>query len=80
MNTKEIDSTVIRVLGGDVDTFEEFVRRYQMEVWKVLAQMLLIAQRTEDLVEQTFIKDFHPVHRSERGRDFDSCNGVRDKD
>ena len=70
MNSTEIDSIVVRVLGGDLDTFEEIVRQYQLEVWKVVAAMLFNAQQTEDLVEQTFIKAFQQLHRYERGRDF----------
>lgn len=70
MNATEIDSNVVRVLSGDLDAFEEIVRRYQQEVWKVVAAMLLNAQQTEDLVQQTFLKAFQQLHRFERGRDF----------
>jgi RNA polymerase sigma-70 factor (ECF subfamily) len=70
MSNREIDSIVARVLGGDVDAYEAIVSGYQQEVWKVVAAMLYDAQRTEDLVEQTFIKAFQQLHLYQRGRDF----------
>src|SRR6266705_4883934 len=70
MNSPEIDNIVARVLGGDIDAYEAIVRGYQQEVWRVVAAMLLNAQKTEDLVEQTFINAFQHLHRYERGRDF----------
>jgi len=70
MNSTEIDNTLARVLGGDIDAYEAIVRGYQQEVWRVVAAMLFNAQKTEDLVEQTFIDAFRHLHRYERGRDF----------
>lgn len=70
MTNTEIDKIVVRVRGGEVDAFEEIVRRYQQEVWKVVAAMLFNAQRTEDLVAETFIKAFQHLHHYEPGRDF----------
>src|SRR5450432_2886165 len=70
MNKPEIDSIVARILSGDIDAYEAIVSSYQQEVWKVVAAMLLNAQRTEDLVEQTFIKAFQHLHHYERERDF----------
>ncbi len=70
MSNEGIDSIVDRVLGGDVDAYEAIVRAYQQAVWKVVAAMLFNTQRTEDLVQQTFIKAFQQLHRYQRGRDF----------
>jgi RNA polymerase sigma-70 factor (ECF subfamily) len=70
MTCTETDNVVAQVLGGDIDAYEGIVHRYQLEVWKVVAAMLLNAERTEDLVQQTFIKAFQHLHRYERGRDF----------
>jgi len=70
MNKQEIDSAVTRVLGGDIDAYEAVVRAYQHEVWKVVSAMLFNGQRTEDLVQQTFINAYQHLHRYQLGRDF----------
>lgn len=70
MSTTETESTITRVLGGDIDAYEAIVRAYQQEIWKVVAAMLLNAPKTEDLVQQTFIDAYQHLHRYERGRDF----------
>ena len=70
MTSAETDNLVERVLGGDVDAYEGIVRAYQQDVWKVVAAMLLNAQRTEDLVSQTFINAFQHLHSYEKGRGF----------
>jgi RNA polymerase sigma-70 factor (ECF subfamily) len=70
MSNTDLDNVVVRVLAGDIDAYEAIVRDYQLEVWKVVAAMLLNAQLTEDLVEQTFISAFQHLHSYERGRDF----------
>ena len=56
MNATEVDTIVIRVLGGEIDAYEEIVRAFQQEVWKVVAAMLFNVEKTEDLVQQTFIQ------------------------
>jgi len=66
----EIESTITKVLGGDVDTYEAIVRTYQQEVWKTVAAMLLNAPKMEDLVQQTFISAYQHLHRYKRGGDF----------
>ena len=70
MNTPQIDTIVERVLAGDLDAYEDIVRGYQREVWRVAAAMLLTKEKTEDLVQQTFINAFQHLDRYERGRDF----------
>jgi|ERR1044071_2373671 RNA polymerase sigma-70 factor (ECF subfamily) len=70
MNSTEIESVVGRVLCGEIEAFEQIVRRYQQEVWRVVAAMLLNAQKTEDLVQQSFIKAYQNLHRYQPGRDF----------
>src|SRR5438105_2940667 len=70
MSSTEIESTITKVLGGDIDAYEAIVRAYQQEVWKTVAAMLLNAQKTEDLVQETFINAYQHLHRYERGRDF----------
>jgi len=70
MTSTEIENIVSRVLAGEVDAYEAVVRSYQQDVWKVVAAMLLNTQKTEDLVEQTFINAFQHLHRYQQGRDF----------
>lgn len=69
MNALEIDGIVDRILAGDLDAYEAIVRGYQREVWRVAAAMLLSREKTEDLVQQTFINAFQHLDRYERGRD-----------
>ena len=68
MNKAEVNSIVIRVLGGETDAYEDLIRGYQQEVWRVVSAMLLNAQKTEDLVQQTFITAFQQLHRYECDR------------
>lgn len=70
MTSTELENNVSRVLAGEIDAYEGLVRRYQQDVWNVVAAMLLNTQKTEDLVEQTFINAFQQLHRYQRGRDF----------
>src|SRR5205823_5978959 len=70
MNATEIDPIVTRVLSGEIDAYEIIVRGCQEAVWKVVAATLFNRQRTEDLVQQTFINAYRRLDRYERGRDF----------
>ena len=70
MTSTETDSVVAHVLGGEIDAYEAVVRAYQQEVWKVVAAMLFNPQRTEDLVQQTFINAYQHLDRYQPGRDF----------
>lgn len=70
MSNRESDSLVARVLAGEINAYEAIVRAYQQDVWKVVAAMLLNAQKTEDLVQQTFINAYQQLDRYQSGRDF----------
>jgi RNA polymerase sigma-70 factor, ECF subfamily len=70
MTSTETDSVVARVLGGEIDAYEAVVRAYQQVVWKVVAATLFNAERTEDLVQQTFINAYQHLHHYQRGRHF----------
>jgi RNA polymerase sigma-70 factor, ECF subfamily len=70
MTSTEINNIVTRILGGDIDAYETVVLAYQHEVWKVVSAMLFNGQRTEDLVQQTFINAYQHLHRYQLGRDF----------
>ena len=58
------------VRSGRHDAFAELVRRYQGEVWKVVAGMLSGVQRSEDLVQQVFIQAFFALDRFDTAREF----------
>jgi len=68
----ETDRIVLRVLSGDLDAFAELVQAHQESVWRVVAAMLLDTQKTEDLVQQTFVNAYRHLDRFELGRDFES--------
>jgi len=70
MTHPETEIFIERVLGGDADAYESIVRAYQQEVWKVVCAMLFDRQRTEDLVQQTFINAYRHLHRYRLGQDF----------
>lgn len=58
------------VRAGQHDAFAEVVRRYQGEVWKVVAGMLSGLRRSEDLVQQVFIKAFFALDEFDTAREF----------
>jgi len=58
------------VRAGQHDAFAELVRRYQGEVWKVVAGMLSGLRRSEDLVQQVFIKAFFALDEFDTAREF----------
>lgn len=70
MEITKIDAALDRVLAGDIEAYEIIARAYQGDVWKVVAAMLFNTQKSEDLVQQTFISAFQHLDRYERGRDF----------
>jgi len=66
----DVDKTVKAVLNGDVEAFAELVRRYQQDVWRVVAAMLYDKKRTEDLVQQAFVNAYTHLQQYGIGRDF----------
>ena len=58
------------VRSGQHDAFAGLVRRYQGEVWKVVAGMLSGVQRSEDLVQQVFIQAFFALDGFDTAREF----------
>lgn len=56
--------------SGQRELYAEVVRRYQGEVWKVVAAMLSGFHRTEDLVQQVFIKAFVALDSFDTRREF----------
>ena len=70
MNAVETERLVALVLSGELDYYAELVQDYQQDVWRVVAAMLLDTQKTEDLVQQTFVNAYRHLDRFEPGRDF----------
>jgi len=70
MNPTDTERTVARVLSGELDAYAELVQAFQQDIWRVVAAMLLDTQKTEDLVQQTFVNAYRHLDRFEPGRDF----------
>ena len=56
--------------SGQREFYAELVRRYQSDVWKIVASMLSGMHRTEDLVQQVFIKAFMALDSFDVRREF----------
>lgn len=69
-NTPTDAQLIDAVRSGRHDGFAELVRRYQGEVWKVVAGMLSGVQRSEDLVQQVFIAAFFALDSFDTTREF----------
>lgn len=69
-NTLPDKHLIETVRSGRHDAFAELVRRYQGEVWKVVAGMLSGVQRSEDLVQQVFIAAFFALDSFDTTREF----------
>ena len=61
---------IATVRSGRHDAFAELVRRYQGEVWKVVAGMLSGVRRSEDLVQEVFIAAFFALDAFDTAREF----------
>lgn len=64
------DDLVRRVLDGDTQAFGQIVRRYEREVWKIVALMLRDPAATENFVQQAFVNAYERLGQYELGRDF----------
>ena len=69
-NTLPDAQLIAAVRSGRHDAFAELVRRYQGEVWKVVAGMLSGVRRSEDLVQQVFIEAFFALDSFDTTREF----------
>lgn len=65
------DSQIIHdVLSGDVQQFEEIIKRYQSMVYKLVATALFSREETEAIVQQVFINCFKHLDQYEVDRSF----------
>lgn len=70
METTDVESTIDRVLDGDVDAFAAIVRAFQDDVWRVASYGLRDMEATEEIVQQAFVNAFFHLDRFRRGKDF----------
>jgi RNA polymerase sigma-70 factor (ECF subfamily) len=70
MGQPEADRIVRSVLQGEVDAYQEIVRLYQGQVWKIAASCLQDRDATSDLVQEIFVEAYFALDRYQAGRDF----------
>jgi RNA polymerase sigma-70 factor (ECF subfamily) len=64
------EDVVRRVVGGQVDAFDELVARYQDRVFNTLVRMCGSQQEAEDLAQETFLKAFRALASFRQGAKF----------
>jgi RNA polymerase sigma-70 factor (ECF subfamily) len=64
------DELVSLVRSGDTQCFEEIIRRYQREVMGVISHLLYDRAKTEELVQQVFVKTYLGLPEFRLGSDF----------
>ena len=52
--TADVEATIEEVLSGRIDAYADIIRRYQDEIWRIVAFALRDVATTEDLVQQVF--------------------------
>ncbi len=60
------DILIQRVLDGDVHSFEEIVRRYNMMVYTLAYRVLKIREEAEELAQDVFLKVFQSLDKFNR--------------
>jgi RNA polymerase sigma-70 factor (ECF subfamily) len=70
MNATDTERLIALVLSGELHAYAEIVQAYQQDVWRVVAATLFDTQKTEDLVQQSFVNAYRHLNRFEPGRDF----------
>ena len=68
--TADVEATIEEVLSGRIDAYADIIRRYQDEIWRIVAFALRDVATTEDLVQQVFVDAYTNLGSYERGRDF----------
>ena len=65
-----MDELISLIVAGQVNLYEEVIRRYQRDVLLVVGRLLPNRGQAEDLVQQVFVDAYFALPRFERGRDF----------
>lgn len=64
MNGQVEDSILVRAAqNGDIDAFEELVRRYQTSIYRVALRMLGSRADAQDAVQETFVRAWRALPR-----------------
>jgi RNA polymerase sigma-70 factor (ECF subfamily) len=64
VNGQVEDSILVRAAqNGDVDAFEELVRRYQTNIYRVALRMLGSSADAQDAVQETFVRAWRALPR-----------------
>ncbi|MBA4388582.1 MAG: hypothetical protein C0404_11410 [Verrucomicrobia bacterium] len=69
-DSQQTDVLVAEVLRGDVDRYEELIKLYQREVWKVVSSARLDHDTSQDLVQQTFVQSYFSLAKYQPGTNF----------
>ncbi len=65
------DVEVVReFLGGDERAFAEIVRRYEGRLHSFVLRMVGDRERTQDLIQETFVRVYRHLHRFDQERKF----------
>jgi len=66
----DIDQVVGEVRAGRPEAYAEIVARYQQEVWRIAARLLVDRDATGDLVQQVFVDAYFHLGQYRPGTDF----------
>ncbi|MEL6181983.1 MAG: sigma-70 family RNA polymerase sigma factor [Myxococcota bacterium] len=67
---RETSDIIKQVRAGDVDAYAHIVRRYQGEVWRVVAWSLQDVEATKDLTQQAFVNAYLNLDSVREDADF----------
>ena len=72
IETTSDEALALSAQQGDLDAFDEIVRRYQNRIWSFLFKFCPHQSELEDLVQNAFIKAFNNLHKWEPTGSFKS--------
>ncbi|MFC1587713.1 RNA polymerase sigma factor [Planctomycetota bacterium] len=67
---KDVEGIIKQVLAGQREAYAELIRRYQQEVWGVVAYMLNDIKSTEEKVQDVFVTAYMKLDTFRAGGDF----------
>ncbi len=68
----EIGGVIERIRAGELDAFEEIIRRYERRVLSMAIQMGLTPQDSQDVAQEVFLRVFRYLSRFQPGRSFEA--------
>jgi RNA polymerase sigma-70 factor (ECF subfamily) len=66
----EVERIVEQVRNGQTEAYAEIVGRYQDEVWRIVARLLVDRDTTRELVQQVFVDAYFHLDQYRPGTDF----------